>query len=89
MLRSDDPDIQISDITPGIGTEIRGLQLSRLSNVQKDELALLLAQREVIIFRDQDFKDIGFERQEVFGSYFGPLHIHVSISDKLHNIFGE
>jgi sulfonate dioxygenase len=35
-----------------------------------------LAERGVVVFRDQDFKDIGPEKQKEFGRYFGPLHIH-------------
>ena len=32
---------------------IVGLQLSQLTNQQKDELALLIAERVVVFFRDQ------------------------------------
>ena len=78
MLPENDPNAKASKITPTIGTEIRGLQLSKLNNQQKDELALLIAERGVAVFRDQDFKDIGQEKQKAFGSYFGLLHIHVS-----------
>ncbi|CAI4219765.1 unnamed protein product [Parascedosporium putredinis] len=61
---------------PGIGTEIRGLQLSQLDDRQRDELALLIAERGVVIFRGQDFKDIGVQKQKDFANYFGPLHVH-------------
>lgn len=67
----------ITRLTPRIGTEIRGLQLSELNDVQKNELALLIAERGVVVFRDQDFKDIGPQRQKEFGRYFGELHVHV------------
>jgi sulfonate dioxygenase len=30
------------------------------------------------VFRDQDFKDIGPQRQKEFAQYFGRLHVHVS-----------
>lgn len=59
-----------------MGTEITGLQLSLLSDTQKNELALLIAERGVVVFRDQDFKDIGPDKQKEFGSYFGRLHVH-------------
>jgi sulfonate dioxygenase len=59
-----------------VGTEIAGLQLSQLTDVQKDELALLIAERGVVVFRDQDFKDIGPQKQKDFGQYFGRLHVH-------------
>jgi sulfonate dioxygenase len=78
LLAEDNPEVSVSKISPVIGTEIRGLQLSQLTNQQKDELALLIAERGVVVFRDQDFKDIGIEKQKEFGRYFGPLHIHVS-----------
>ncbi|KAK3374553.1 TfdA family taurine catabolism dioxygenase TauD [Podospora didyma] len=92
LLSKDNPDLKVSKITPVIGTEIRGLQLSQLDDRQKDELALLIAERGVVIFRDQDFKDIGIDKQKAFGRYFGPLHIHpvgAHVKDhlELHNIY--
>jgi len=36
----------------------------------------LIAERGVVVFRGQDFKDIGAEKQKKFGSYFGKLHVH-------------
>ncbi|KAK0719036.1 hypothetical protein B0T21DRAFT_386665 [Apiosordaria backusii] len=86
------PELQVAKLTPVIGTEIRGLQLSQLNDRQKDELALLIAERGVVVFRGQDFKDIGVEKQKEFGRYFGPLHIHpvgahVKDNLELHNIY--
>lgn len=69
--------MSITKLTPRVGSEVRGLQLSQLSDVQKDELALLIAERGIVVFRDQDFKDIGPEKQKEFASYFGRLHVHV------------
>lgn len=63
-------------ITPKLGTEIKGIQLSSLSESGKDELALLVAQRGVVIFRDQDFFDQGPSFVTDYVKYFGPLHIH-------------
>jgi sulfonate dioxygenase len=77
LLRKDDSSLKVTKLTPRVGTEITGLQLSQLSDAQKDELALLVAERGVVVFRDQDFKDIGAERQKEFGKYFGRLHVHV------------
>ena len=34
----------IEEVTPYIGTELKGVQLSKLSDAQKDELALLVAE---------------------------------------------
>ncbi|ERF71893.1 hypothetical protein EPUS_01808 [Endocarpon pusillum Z07020] len=50
--------------------------LSALNDAQKKDLALLLAERGVVVFRGQDFKDIGPEKQKEFASFFGRLHIH-------------
>jgi sulfonate dioxygenase len=77
LLDKNNPNLKATKLTPRIGTEISGLQLSQLTDAQKDDLALLIAERGVVIFRDQDFKDIGPEKQKEFGKYFGRLHIHV------------
>ncbi|VEU24109.1 DEKNAAC105378 [Brettanomyces naardenensis] len=63
-------------ITPKLGVEIHGLQLSKLTDRQKDDLALLVEQKGVAIFRDQDFKDLSFEDLKKWGRYYGPLHVH-------------
>ncbi|KAJ3331358.1 hypothetical protein HDU93_009806, partial [Gonapodya sp. JEL0774] len=52
---------------------LHGIQLSKLTDQQKDELALLTAERGVVFFRDQD---ITIEEQLDLGRYYGPLHIH-------------
>ncbi|PLB44538.1 alpha-ketoglutarate-dependent taurine dioxygenase [Aspergillus steynii IBT 23096] len=67
---------KLKNITPRIGTEIRDLQLSRLSKDGLDQVALLAAQRGVLVFRDQDFADIGTQRQKEIATHFGPLHRH-------------
>ena len=72
------PGAEFARLTPRVGTEIKGLQLSQLSDAQKNELSLLVAERGVVVFRDQDFKDIGPQKQKEFGQYFGRLHVHVS-----------
>ncbi|KAH0525617.1 hypothetical protein TsFJ059_007964 [Trichoderma semiorbis] len=92
LLSSANPELKVSKITPVIGTEIRGLQLSQLNDTQKNELALLIAERGVVIFRGQDFKDIGPQKQTEFARYFGPLHVHpvgAHVKDHLeyHNIY--
>lgn len=40
----------LSSITPRIGTEIRGVQISQLSKEGLDEVALLAAERGVLVF---------------------------------------
>lgn len=70
------PGVTVREITPNIGIELHGIQLSQLTSEQKDELALLAAERGVVLFHDQDFADIGPEKQREFGRHFGPLHVH-------------
>ncbi|ODV94905.1 hypothetical protein PACTADRAFT_43257 [Pachysolen tannophilus NRRL Y-2460] len=67
-----------SNLTPKLGTEIKdpNFQLSQLTDAQKNDLALLVERRGVVVFRDQDFKDKGPAFAKQWGSYFGPLHIH-------------
>lgn len=57
------PNVITNDISPYIGTEVKGVQISQLTNAGLDELALYAAQRKLLVFRDQDFKDINHERQ--------------------------
>lgn len=70
------PNTTTKHISPYIGTEVRGVQLSSLSKEGLDELALYVAERKVVIFRDQDFKDLGLEKQVEFARYFGPIQRH-------------
>lgn len=81
LLGLNDPNVKVTKLTPRVGTEISGLQLSQLTDEQKNELALLIAERGVVVFRGQDFKNIGIEKQKEFGQYFGRLHVHVSNCD--------
>lgn len=43
-----------ADLTESIGTVLSGVQLSQLSPTQLDELALLVNERGVVFFREQD-----------------------------------
>ncbi|KAL4756189.1 uncharacterized protein BDW70DRAFT_164725 [Aspergillus foveolatus] len=54
------------EISSNVGTGLLGIQLSSLTSAQKDDLALLAAERGVVVFRDQGFADIGPERQREF-----------------------
>ncbi|KAL1407826.1 hypothetical protein Q8F55_007261 [Vanrija albida] len=88
---------KVVKLTPNIGTEIIGLQLSQLTDTQKDELALLVAERTVVFFRDQDITPQG---QLELGAYLGRPEIHPSaarvpglpgvtvISDELARTYG-
>jgi alpha-ketoglutarate-dependent taurine dioxygenase len=52
------------------------VQISKLSNAGKYQLVLLVAQRKVLAFRDQDFADLPIQEALDFGDYFGRHHIH-------------
>lgn len=42
---------KIQKLTPTIGSEVTGVQLSKLTAAGKDQLALLVAQRKVVAFK--------------------------------------
>ncbi|KAH6618969.1 hypothetical protein C7974DRAFT_401224 [Boeremia exigua] len=69
-------DAKVADLTANIGAEIHGVQLSKLSETGRDELALFVAQKKVVAFRDQDFADLSITDALKFGGYFGRHHIH-------------
>ncbi|KAF5377621.1 hypothetical protein D9615_005108 [Tricholomella constricta] len=65
------------ELTPNLGSEVHGVNLAELSNDARDQLALEVARRGVVVFRDQqDFIDRGPEFYKAWGSHFGRLHIH-------------
>ncbi|KAK1138638.1 hypothetical protein N8T08_002133 [Aspergillus melleus] len=68
--------VELDHLTPTIGTEVKGVQLSQLSKEGKDQLALFVAQRKVVAFRDQDFAHLPIDKALEFGGYFGRHHIH-------------
>lgn len=67
---------EVVDLTKHIGTEIVGLQLKDLTDQQKDELALLIAERSVVFFRDQD---ISPQEQKALGEHFGEIEVHPQV----------
>ena len=66
---------EVIHLTAHIGTEIVGLQLKDLTDQQRDELALLIAERSVVFFRDQDITP---QEQKKLGEHFGEIEVHVS-----------
>ncbi|KAF8961174.1 hypothetical protein BDZ97DRAFT_1829881 [Flammula alnicola] len=68
--------VKTTNISPYLGTEVTGVQISELTNEGLDELALFVAERKVVAFRDQNFKDLGPERQIEIAKYFGPIQRH-------------
>lgn len=80
------PDVKLTEITPRMGTILDGIDLSKLDNTAKDELALLVAERKIVVFPAQDaFLGIGPGAQQEFMNYFGkPNYQPVSGSLKGH-----
>ncbi|KAH8807725.1 putative alpha-ketoglutarate-dependent sulfonate dioxygenase [Xylogone sp. PMI_703] len=86
----------VEDVTPYIGTEIKGVQLSQLTDAQKDELALLAAERGVVFFRNQD---ITLEQQHTLATHYGvqdrdpnqedPKHVTIIGRDNDIRAFGD
>ncbi|MBK4739315.1 TauD/TfdA dioxygenase family protein [Noviherbaspirillum pedocola] len=66
--------IDVRKLTPVIGAEIRGVDLSRpMPQDQFDEVRRALLENLVIFFRDQEMT---IEQHKDFGRCFGELHIH-------------
>jgi taurine dioxygenase len=66
--------MHVEKLTPIIGAEIAGVNLSKPFGLhQREELQRALADNFVLFFRDQDLTP---EQQLAFGRYFGALHIH-------------
>ncbi|HWA62786.1 MAG TPA: TauD/TfdA family dioxygenase [Caulobacteraceae bacterium] len=66
--------IHVRPITPVIGAEIEGVDLStELSNRQFDEVHRALLEHHVLVFRDQH---LSAEDHKRFGRRFGRLHVH-------------
>lgn len=77
---------EVRDLTKHIGTEIYGLQLADLDDKQKDELALLIAERVVVFFKDQDLSP---QKQLELGHYWGQVEKHpqaARVSKELHGV---
>lgn len=67
---------KVTNLTAHIGTEIEGLQLKDLTDQQKDELALLIGERSVVFFRDQDLSP---QQQKSLGEYYGKIEVHPQV----------
>ncbi|BGP17162.1 hypothetical protein JCM10213v2_005178 [Rhodosporidiobolus nylandii] len=67
------PGVKHTLLTAHIGSEISGIQLSQLTDQQKDELALLIAERTVVFFGEQDLTPA---QQRDLGAYFGEVEVH-------------
>ncbi|CAE6436888.1 unnamed protein product, partial [Rhizoctonia solani] len=68
---------RVRNLTPKLGTEVVGVDLTLLDEPARDQLALEVARRGVVVFRDQPkFLAQTAEQFREWGSYFGRLHIH-------------
>ncbi|GAA5986154.1 hypothetical protein JCM11641_004729 [Rhodosporidiobolus odoratus] len=68
---------EVDDCTPRFGSEVSGVQLSQLDARGRQQLALYVAQRGVVAFRDQDFLDKDPEWMlGDWATFFGRPHIH-------------
>ncbi|KAF9452584.1 TauD-domain-containing protein [Macrolepiota fuliginosa MF-IS2] len=66
-----------AELTPRLGTEVTGINLAELDSSGRDQLALEVARRGLVVFRDQqDFIDRGPDFYREWGRHFGRLHIH-------------
>ncbi|BGP00954.1 putative Alpha-ketoglutarate-dependent sulfonate dioxygenase (putative) [Rhodotorula toruloides] len=70
-------DAEVDDLTPDFGSEVSGVQLHQLDERGRQQLALFVAQRGVVAFRDQDFADQDPTWMiEDWCKFFGRPHIH-------------
>ncbi|KAG8933113.1 hypothetical protein FRC02_012405 [Tulasnella sp. 418] len=65
----------VEHLTPLIGTELSGIDMRHLTEQQKNDLALLVAERGVVFFRNQQ---ISVEEQGELSNYLGPAYRHPS-----------
>lgn len=85
----------VTELTPNLGTEIHGISLARLDADARDQLALLVARRGLVVFRgQQEFIDRGPDSYLEWGRHFGRLHVHPTSGHpqgypELHLVFKE
>ncbi|KAG0703176.1 TauD-domain-containing protein [Suillus ampliporus] len=64
----------VIELTPNLGTEVHGVNLATLDNDGRDQLALEVAKRGLMVFRGQhEFIDRGPESYLEWGQHFGRL----------------
>lgn len=70
-------DADVDELTPDFGSEVTGIQLHELDTVGRQQLALYVARRGVVAFRDQDFADQDQTWMiQDWCRFFGRPHIH-------------
>ncbi|RAL68042.1 hypothetical protein DID88_008765 [Monilinia fructigena] len=68
---------KVVDLTKNIGTEISGIRLDELTDEQKDEVALLVAERSVVFFRGQE--GLSPKVQRDLGVWWGEVEVHPQV----------
>lgn len=69
------------DLTESVGTVLENVQLSQLNAQQLDELALLVTERGVVFFRNQDLTT---DQQVKLFEHYGDLDKHPAQRDQKH-----
>ncbi|KAM7194052.1 hypothetical protein V8F20_008148 [Naviculisporaceae sp. PSN 640] len=77
------PSLKLTHLTESLGTLLTGIQLSQLTPTQLDELALLVTERGVVFFRDQDLTT---DSQVKLFEHYGILDRHPAQKDVKHVI---
>jgi len=73
--------LELTPIAPSVGAEVRGVDLTReLADEQLAEIRRAIAERLVLVFRDQR---LGVDDQKRFARHFGSLHQHVLAASTL------
>lgn len=65
-----------TDLTESVGTVLENVQLSQLNEQQLDELALLVTERGVVFFRDQDLTT---DQQVKLFEHYGKVEITITL----------
>lgn len=81
------PGVQVSHIIPATGSEVRGVKLHELDASGRDQVALEVAKRGVVAFRDQEFGEQSFDWLKEWGSVrLSSALSTVSFADSLHRL---
>ena len=84
--RYDENSLRIEPLTPTIGAEIHGVDLSQaLSDAQIKAIRRALLEHLVVIFRDQQLDPRSLE---AFGRHFGEPHVHFAEPDGVDGVKG-
>jgi taurine dioxygenase len=72
--------IELRPLTPAFGAEVSGVDLTRMSEKEFDEIFAAFSDYGVIFFRDQDM--LTEDQHLAFGKRFGDIHIHPAARGK-------